>query len=151
MPTVADLERLDALVKRLVPLADVQRGELIQAQQWNLVVGALIEVARAVLAEEREGHVAAHGHPDQVTPGWLDPRLRTLVERGAPAGSKGGMRACARHATAAPRSPRATWRARPKSPPSAAPSRACRTRATTCGRCAKRWRSFRPTWASRWR
>ena len=82
MPTVAELERLDALVKRLVPLTSMQRGELIQAQHWNLVVGALVELARDVLAQEREGAVPAHGHPDQVSAGWLDPRLRTLVERG---------------------------------------------------------------------
>lgn len=82
MPTVAELERLDALVQRLVPLTNVQRGELIQAQHWNLVVGALVELARDVLSEERESQVPAHGHPDQVSAGWLDPRLRTLLERG---------------------------------------------------------------------
>ncbi|HXG24644.1 MAG TPA: hypothetical protein VNJ09_08835 [Chthonomonadales bacterium] len=82
MPTVAELERLRALLERLTPLADVQRGELIRAQDWNIVVGALIELARAVVTQEREAAVPPHEHPDQVTTGWLDPRLRSLIERG---------------------------------------------------------------------
>lgn len=82
MPTVAELERLRALLERLTPLADVQRGELIRAQDWNIVVGALIELARALVTEERKAVVPPHEHPDQVTTGWLDPRLRSLIERG---------------------------------------------------------------------
>lgn len=82
MPTVAELERLDALVRRLTPVASMQRGELIRAEDWNVVVGALIEVARAVLAEAREGIVPDHEHVDQVSIGWMDPRLRALIERG---------------------------------------------------------------------
>lgn len=82
MPTVAELERLAALVGQLTPLTSIQRGELIRAQDWNTVVGALIEVLRAVLATEQEGAVEPHDHPDQVTTGWLDPRLRSLIERG---------------------------------------------------------------------
>lgn len=82
MPTVGELERLDALVNRLLPLANAQRGTPVRAQDWNEVVGTLIEVARLILAEEREGVVAAHEHPDQVKMSWLDPMLRTVVERG---------------------------------------------------------------------
>lgn len=82
MPTVAELERLEALLSQLTPLTQVQRGEPVRAQDWNTVVGALIEVARAILAEERERIPLPHTHADQVTVGWLDPRLRTLMERG---------------------------------------------------------------------
>src|SRR5688572_18648228 len=82
MPTVAELERLEALVGLLAPLTQVQRGELIRADNWNTVVGALIEVARAVLAETREDALPVHEHAEQVSIGWLDPRLRTLLERG---------------------------------------------------------------------
>ncbi|HLF78902.1 MAG TPA: hypothetical protein VJB57_15595 [Dehalococcoidia bacterium] len=82
MPTVAELERLQAILSRLAPLTNVQRGELIRAQDWNAVVGALLEVAQAVLAEERDKEPPPHEHADQVTPSWLDPRLRTLIERG---------------------------------------------------------------------
>ncbi|NTU47783.1 MAG: hypothetical protein HGA84_02105 [Syntrophobacteraceae bacterium] len=82
MPTPAELERLDALTRRLTVLAQVERGQLIRAEDWNAVVGALIEVARAVLAEVREGAVPDHEHTDQVTVGWLDPRLRALMEKG---------------------------------------------------------------------
>lgn len=79
MATVAELERLEALVARLVPLAAKQRGELIEAGDWNGVVGALIEVARAVLGDNRVEAVPDHEHNDQVTAGWLDARLRAQV------------------------------------------------------------------------
>ena len=49
MPTVAELQRLDALVNHLTPLAQVAQGELIRAQDWNDVVGTVIELARAEL------------------------------------------------------------------------------------------------------
>lgn len=82
MPTALELERLDAIVSRLLPLSSVQRGELIHAAAWNTVVEALIEVARAVLAETRPDAVPEHEHQDEVTLSWLDPHLRTLVQRG---------------------------------------------------------------------
>lgn len=82
MPTVTELERLQALVTRLEPLTTKQRGELIEAEDWNLIVGALIEVARAALADDDEEGVAPHAHNDQVGIGWLDPRVRQLVTGG---------------------------------------------------------------------
>ena len=82
MPTVADLERLNALLTRLNPLGDATQGEIIRAEDWNTLVHALAEVARVVLAEDRQAVPAPHEHPDQVTAGWLDPRLRALIERG---------------------------------------------------------------------
>ena len=83
MPTVAQLDRLKALVDRLTPLTQIQRGELIRAQDWNDVVGMLLEVARAVLAEDAaEQTVPPHEHPDQVKSSWLDPSLRAIMERG---------------------------------------------------------------------
>jgi F0F1-type ATP synthase membrane subunit b/b' len=82
MPTVAELERLQALISRLTPLSQRQRGELIQSQDWNTLVGTVIEVARAALAESAHEAVPPHEHPDQVKLAWLDPRLRTLIERG---------------------------------------------------------------------
>lgn len=82
MPTVAELERLQALIDRLTPVGSKQRGELIEAADWNTLTGVLTEVARVVLAEEREAAVGVHDHPDQVAVGWLEPKLRLLVERG---------------------------------------------------------------------
>jgi hypothetical protein len=83
MPTVAQLERLQALVDRLTPLAQTRRGELIRADDWNALVGTVLEVARAVLAEDAApATVPPHEHPDQVKIAWLDPVLRTQVERG---------------------------------------------------------------------
>jgi len=81
MATVEELDRLRAIVTRLGPLASAQAGELIRAEDWNDAIGALQEVARA-LVEDREAPVPPHEHPDQVAIGWLDPRLRQLVESG---------------------------------------------------------------------
>lgn len=82
MPTVAELERLQALVGQLTSLSTKQRGELIAAGDWNVVVGALIEVARATLADEPSFATPPHEHPDQVAIGWLDPRVRQLLTGG---------------------------------------------------------------------
>ncbi|OMB83814.1 hypothetical protein [Mycolicibacterium conceptionense] len=82
MATVADIERLKALTDRLLPLSSRARGEVIAAADWNTVVGALLELARAVVAAGVPTAVPAHDHPDQVTLGWLDPRLRALIEGG---------------------------------------------------------------------
>ena len=41
MPTTAELERIEALVARMLPLSTKRRGELIEAEEWNLLVGAL--------------------------------------------------------------------------------------------------------------
>ena len=89
MPTVEDLERLTALLKRLGPVADQRAGELIRADDWNLVVDAVIETARSLVEAEARG-VEPHDHPDQVQIGWLDPRLRQIVE-GGPLGDPGAM------------------------------------------------------------
>src|SRR5258708_31522869 len=82
MTSVADSERLKALVDRPLPLSSRARGQVIAADDWNAVVGALLEVARAVVQEGTDSTVPEHTHPDQVALGWLDPRLRTLIERG---------------------------------------------------------------------
>src|SRR5918992_886787 len=81
MPTVEEIDRLTALLARLGPLADAQTGELIRAEDWNTVVDVLVEVARALI-EDQERPVRPHDHPDQVQLGWLDPRLRQVVEGG---------------------------------------------------------------------
>lgn len=82
MPTVADLQRLDALTARLTPLTRMAQGTLIRAEDWNAVVGALVEVARSVLASARDEIVPAHEHTEAVSLAWLDPRVRALIERG---------------------------------------------------------------------
>ncbi len=82
MPTLADLERLRALTERLTPLGGAAQGELIRAEDWNTLVGAVGELARVVLAEDRQAVPVPHTHADQVSVGWLEPRLRALIERG---------------------------------------------------------------------
>ena len=92
MPTVGELERLSALVKRLTPLSSRTQGDLITADDWNLVVGALLEVARAVVDAETDDSVPPHDHPGQVSLGWLDPKTRALVERGGLQDPEGSIR-----------------------------------------------------------
>jgi hypothetical protein len=82
MPTVAELDRLDALIGKLTPLSQTMQGELIRASAWNDLVGTVIELARTVLASAKDDTIPQHVHTEQVGLAWLDPRLRALIERG---------------------------------------------------------------------
>ncbi|HYQ68292.1 hypothetical protein [Actinophytocola sp.] len=82
MATVNEIERLRQLVERLLPISRRDAGDVIAARDWNTVVGALLEVARAVVDGGSTHAVEPHDHPDQVRMGWLEPRLRALIERG---------------------------------------------------------------------
>lgn len=77
----ADPERLQAVVSRLSPLSNAATGDLIRAQDWNALVAAVVDLARAVLAEG-PATVPPHDHVGQVKSSWLDPRLATTLERG---------------------------------------------------------------------
>jgi hypothetical protein len=79
--TVAEIDRVQALVKRLNALGSMQRGDLIRAQQWNDLVGLMVEIAQRMLEGTSE-EVPPHEHPDQVKATWLSPSLRSLVEKG---------------------------------------------------------------------
>ncbi len=81
-PTASELSRLTALINRLLPLADVKRGDLITADNWNQVVGTLIELSQIVLAEGSNTSVLPHQHQDEVKLAWLEPSLRQLIEAG---------------------------------------------------------------------
>jgi hypothetical protein len=82
MATPQDLQRLRGLLTQLNAIGNVQRGELIRAEDWNTLVSAVTDVAQAVLAEEAAETVPAHEHLDQVTSAWLSPQLREVFERG---------------------------------------------------------------------
>ncbi len=82
MSTIAELDRLEALLGQLLPLSDMQRGELIEAEDWNQVVEALMQIGRAALADPQLVAVAPHEHTDQVGIGWLDARVRELLTGG---------------------------------------------------------------------
>jgi len=77
----ADIERLQAVVNRLAPLSAIITGDLIRAQDWNALVLAVVDVARAVLAEGPVT-VPPHEHLGQVKAEWLDPRFSTTLQRG---------------------------------------------------------------------
>jgi hypothetical protein len=81
MPSVAELERLEALVSRLRQISGKQRGELIEAEAWNQLVSAVIDIGRATI-EDTSSEVASHKHNDQVSLEWLDPKLRGIVLEG---------------------------------------------------------------------
>ncbi len=94
----ADLERLQAVVGRLAPLSSAVTGDLIRAQDWNALVLAVVDIARAVLAEG-PATVPPHDHVGQVKSSWLDARLATTLERGALADPEAAARlAGAEHA-----------------------------------------------------
>lgn len=82
MPTVVDLDRLQALIAKLIPLSTAKPGEPLLAQTWNTAISVLIELLQVVLASEKEQVVIPHSHEEQVSSSWLDARLRTLVESG---------------------------------------------------------------------
>jgi hypothetical protein len=82
MATPQDLQRLRALLTQLNAISNVQRGELIRAEDWNTLVAAVTDVAQAVLAEDATETVPAHEHLDQVSSAWLSPQLREVFERG---------------------------------------------------------------------
>jgi hypothetical protein len=82
VPTAADLENVSALVTRLLALTQAAPGGLIRAQDWNLVVAALVELAQTMVAAAGEVPVPPHQHAGQVRLDWLDPALTTLVQRG---------------------------------------------------------------------
>ena len=82
MPTAQDLQRLRGLLTQLNAISNVQRGELIRAEDWNTLVAAVTDVAQAVLAEDAAQTVPPHEHLDQVGSAWLSPQLREIFERG---------------------------------------------------------------------
>jgi hypothetical protein len=82
MPTPAELDQLSAIIQRLTPLTTIARGDLIRSQDWNVMVTALIDVARTVIAEGQGAPVPPHEHGGQITLDWLTPGLRATVEGG---------------------------------------------------------------------
>ncbi len=82
MATVADLDRLEALIALLTPLSKVQPGQPVTADAWNTLVSTIIELARNIVTHEQDQSVASHTHEEQVALSWLDLRLRSLVEDG---------------------------------------------------------------------
>ncbi|MBU1054944.1 MAG: hypothetical protein KKC46_14115 [Proteobacteria bacterium] len=82
MATPADLERLQKLMERLQPLAQMETGDPVQAQDWNTLAKALIFLAQTILAKESESGVLPHTHPEQVALSWLTPQLRKHMEQG---------------------------------------------------------------------
>lgn len=82
MATVAEIDRIEALKKRLFALGKARRGDLILAQQWNDLVDVVTVLADEILASGVGDHVPPHEHPDQVKVSWLSPTLRSLFEKG---------------------------------------------------------------------
>ena len=82
MATPEDLDRLRGLLKQLMEIGSVKRGEIIRADAWNILIDSVADIARAVLAAETASIIPGHKHLDDVTPEWLAPQLRQAMERG---------------------------------------------------------------------
>jgi chromosome segregation ATPase len=84
------IDRISRIVDGLTALGAATAGQPVQAEDWNTVVGSVVELARTVLARESvadqtlraEFAPAGHGHAGQVELGWLDPAARDLLEGG---------------------------------------------------------------------
>jgi len=83
MASSAELNRLNALIIRLVPLTKASPGKLVRADDWNTIVSTLIEVGRAIYAETESQEVPAHNHLDEVSISWLDSALSKRLNGGA--------------------------------------------------------------------
>lgn len=81
MPTTADLQRLQAMLAALTPLASEASGEVIRAQDWNALAGAVAELAQVVIAGGPDVS-PPHDHAGAVGLSWLDPGLRAQVQGG---------------------------------------------------------------------
>jgi chromosome segregation ATPase len=79
---VETFDKLQNIVMRVKALGDARGGDLIRAQKWNDLVQLVVELAQEVAAGRNSQTVAPHEHPDQVKINWLDPQVRTLLERG---------------------------------------------------------------------
>jgi chromosome segregation ATPase len=82
MPNATDIDRIGALVTQLTPLGNVQRGELIKADDWNTLVNSVISIAQIVLSNEQNLVVPPHEHLEQVSLAWLTPSLRAQIQQG---------------------------------------------------------------------
>ncbi len=80
--------RVATIVDGLAPLADATAGEPVRADEWNALVGAVIDLARIALAGAQatnvrlDAHFAAadHEHLGAVGPTWLDATAREQLE-----------------------------------------------------------------------
>lgn len=83
-----DPSRVDAIIEQLVPLAGKQTGAPLRADDWNVLVGAVGELAKIARARAlgtadalAAGYAPAeHAHRGQVGIEWFDAPTRDLVE-----------------------------------------------------------------------
>ncbi len=84
------IARITSIVDALAPIGDATAGEPVRAAEWNVVVGAVVDLARIGLDRERTLSEAlaaayaprAHEHIGVADLRWFDPDTRTLVETG---------------------------------------------------------------------
>jgi len=82
MPSLEVLDALQAIVKKLGPLGNVQRGDPLRASDWNQLVDCLVHITNTLLDREASCTLPDHDHPDQVSLDWLDPNLKRIMEKG---------------------------------------------------------------------
>lgn len=81
MPTTEDLARLQGMLAALTPLTTKGSGEVIRAEDWNTLAGAVTAMAGVVISAGPDV-APPHDHAGAVGLSWLDPGLRAVVQGG---------------------------------------------------------------------
>src|SRR5882672_10837342 len=89
-PTPED--RVLQIVAELPALGQMSQGAPLRSTDWNLLVGALVDLARFAIVQAKadsttvlDARYAAlvHEHLAEVEPSWLSPATRDLIDRSA--------------------------------------------------------------------
>lgn len=91
MAATNQLQKIAALVDRLQPIGNKQRGMPIQAEEWNALVEVLSGILEIDRAQEENAQASldqkfaplVHEHLGQVGVTWLDATLQTAVSGGS--------------------------------------------------------------------
>ena len=70
--------RVAAILDRLSGLSRMSSGMPVRAEDWNTVIGAVIDVARLFSVQAVSS--TSHAHTGQVSREWLDPALTAVVD-----------------------------------------------------------------------
>jgi hypothetical protein len=90
MAATNQLQKIAALVDRLQPIGNKQRGMPIQAEEWNALVEVLSGILEIDRAQEENAQASleqkfaplVHEHLGQVSVTWLDAVLQTTISSG---------------------------------------------------------------------
>ncbi|MET0389433.1 MAG: hypothetical protein ABW321_25890 [Polyangiales bacterium] len=89
MAELESLTRLTAIVEALAAVGGKERGEPLRADDWNVLVSSLVELAKLTQSRERalqdllqaQFATVDHQHLGQVSLDWFDESTRALIEK----------------------------------------------------------------------